>query len=160
MRRIVAACLVCLAGWGLTDISVTAADFSGQRITVVIGNEVGGGTDVAGRLLVPFFEQSLPGKPTVLVRNMPGASGIAAVNFVHQQTKRDGLILMVGANSQLNPLIIAKAKGTYAPEKFAHVGGLGRGGTVLLVNTEAEKRLLDNSAAPLSYGVIIAIRRD
>lgn len=159
MRRFVVACFACLIGWGLADRTpANAVDFSGQRITVVIGNEVGGGTDVAGRLLVPFFEKYLPGNPNVLVRNMPGASGIAAVNFVHQQTKRDGLTLMIGANSQLNPLIIAKAKGTYAPEKFQHVGGLGRGGTVLLVNTEAEKRLFDKRQPPLSYGVIVATR--
>ena len=131
-----------------------AADFSGQRIFMVIGNEAGGGTDGSGRLLVPFFEKYLPGNPTVVVRNMPGASGVTAINYVHQQTKRDGLTLMVGSNSQVNPLIFGKAKGQYAPEKFRHVGGLGRGGSVLLISTESEPRLRDKSAPPINYGVI------
>ncbi len=152
MGRIIVAGLAFL--FGAIAAPVAAADFSGQRIFVVIGNEAGGGTDGAGRLLTPFFEKYLPGNPTVVVRNMPGASGVTAVNYVHQQTKRDGLTLMVGSNSQVNPLIFTKAKGQYAPEKFHHVGGLGRGGSVLLVSAEAEKRLHDRSAAPLNYGVI------
>lgn len=152
MGRVFVASLALLVG--VIAVPAAAVDFSGQRIFMVIGNEAGGGTDGAGRLLVPFFEKYLPGNPTVVVRNMPGASGVTAVNYVHQQTKRDGLTLMVGSNSQVNPLIFGKAKGTYAPEKFQHVGGLGRGGSVLLIGADAEKRLHDKSAAPLNYGVI------
>ncbi len=162
MRHGIVAGLAWLAGGiglaALDQAPAVAADFSGQRIHMVIGNEAGGGTDGSGRLLVPFFEKFLPGNPTVVVRNMPGASGVTAINYVHLHTKRDGLTLMVGSNSQVNPLIFGKAKGQYAPEKFQHVGGLGRGGSVLLIGTDAQKRLLDKTAAPLNYGVIDATR--
>lgn len=131
-----------------------SADFAGQRIFLVVGTEAGGGTDSTGRLLTPYFEKYLPGNPTVVVRNMPGASGITAINYVHLQTKRDGLTLMVGSNSQVNPFFIAKAKGQYAPEKFRHIGGLGRGGSVLLIASDAAARLTDKNAAPVNYGVI------
>ena len=152
------ALLVLIAGIAGLANPASAVDFAGQRIFVVIGNEAGGGTDSAGRLLTPYFEKYLPGNPTVVVRNMPGASGITAVNYVHQQTKRDGLTLMVGSNSQVNPLVFTKAKGQYAPEKFRHVGGLGRGGSVLLIAADATARLTDRNAAPVNYGVIDATR--
>lgn len=155
LRRVAITTMVLLAACivGFHNAAV-AVDFAGQRIFVVIGNEAGGGTDGAGRLLTPYFEKYLPGNPTVVVRNMPGASGVTAINYVHQQTKRDGLTLMVGSNSQVNPLVFTKAKGQYAPDKFRHVGGLGRGGSVLLIGIDAIPRLTDKSAAPVNYGVI------
>lgn len=131
-----------------------SADFSGQRIFLVVGTEAGGGTDGTARLITPYFEKYMPGRPTVVVRNMPGASGITAINYVHLQTKRDGLTVMVGSNSQVNPFFIAKAKGQYAPEKFRHIGGLGRGGSVMLISTDALPRLTDKNAPPVNYGVV------
>ena len=155
LRRVLnLALLVWVASAFGTNSSAMAADFTGQRIFLVVGTEAGGGTDTTGRLLTPYFEKYLPGHPTVVVRNMPGASGITAINYVHLQTKRDGLTVMVGSNSQVNPFFIAKAKGQYAPEKFRHIGGLGRGGSVLLIATDAVPRLTDKNAPPVNYGVI------
>lgn len=138
--------------------SAAAADFAGQRIFLVVGTEAGGGTDSTGRLLAPYLEKYLPGNPSVVIRNMPGASGITAINYVHLQTKRDGLTLMVGSNSQVNPFFIAKAKGQFSPDKFRHVGGLGRGGSVLLIASDALSRLTDKNAPAINYGVIDATR--
>ena len=154
LRRAAIGSLGLMSIIGASNHSATAADFAGQRIFLVVGTEAGGGTDSTGRLLSPYFEKYLPGNPSVVIRNMPGASGITAINYVHLQTKRDGLTLMVGSNSQVNPFFIAKAKGQYAPEKFSHVGGLGRGGTVLLISTESMPRLMDKNAAPVNYGAI------
>ena len=154
LRSSAACALVLLAGVAGFHDSSHAVDFAGQRIFLVVGTEAGGGTDSTGRLLAPYFEKYLPGNPTVVIRNMPGASGITAINYVHLQTKRDGLTLMVGSNSQVNPFFIAKAKGQYAPEKFRHIGGLGRGGTVLLISTDSMSRLHDKNAAPVNYGTI------
>jgi tripartite-type tricarboxylate transporter receptor subunit TctC len=149
--------VVCLAAFGAVAAIVpvaNAADFKSKTVTMVIGNEPGGGTDGSGRLLLPFFEKLLPGQPQVVVRNMPGAQGVTALNYVYQQTKPDGLTLMVGSNSQVNPLTFKKAQGQYDPTKFQHIGGLGRGGSVLMISKAAEKRLLDKSAAPVTFGVI------
>ena len=130
-----------------------AVDFRGKTVAMVIGSEPGGGTDRTGRLLAAYFEKYLPGNPTIVVRNMPGAEGVTALNYVVQQTKPDGLTFVTGAAVQLSPLTYRKARGAYDPVKLAYIGGIGRGGTQVLVNKANEPRLYDKSAVPLFVGV-------
>jgi tripartite-type tricarboxylate transporter receptor subunit TctC len=130
-----------------------AVDFRGKSVSLIIGSEPGGGTDASGRLLAPFFERFLPGNPSVVVRNMPGAEGVTALNYVVQQTKPDGFTFVTGAAVQLSPLTYRKANGAYDPAKLRYIGGLGRGGTEALVATSEAWRLTDKSAPPLFVGV-------
>jgi hypothetical protein len=133
--------------------AAAAADFRGKQIAVIVGSEPGGGTDASARLIAPYFEKYLPGNPTLVVRNMPGAQGVTALNFVVQQTKPDGLTLIVGANVQLSPLTYRRANGAYDPKTLRYVGGLGRGGTMLLIRADREARLKDRGGAPLFFGL-------
>jgi tripartite-type tricarboxylate transporter receptor subunit TctC len=147
-----------MAGVPWDSAAIADVSFKGKAISMVIGSETGGGTDATGRLVGPFFEKYLPGNPTIVVRNMPGAQGVTALNYIVQQTKPDGLTLITGANVQASPLTYRKANGIYDPTKFRYVGGIGRGGTVLMINKDAEKRLYDKSQPPLFYGVLDGTR--
>jgi hypothetical protein len=70
-----------------------------------------------------------------------------------QQAKPDGLTFVAGANVQLSPLTYRRANGAYDPLTLRYVGGLGRGGTMVLVRRENEARLADKSAEPLFFGL-------
>ena len=132
-----------------------AVDFKGKQISMVIGSEPGGGTDSSGRLIAPFLEKYLPGNPAVVVRNMPGAQGISALTYVVQQTKPDGLTVMTASSQQANPLTYGKMQAGYDPTKFRYLGGVGRGGNVMLINVDSEKRLFDKaSGKPLFLGAV------
>jgi tripartite-type tricarboxylate transporter receptor subunit TctC len=135
-----------------------AINFKGKTISMVVGSETGGGTDATGRLVAPFFEKYLPGNPVIVIRNMPGAQGVTALNYIIQQTKPDGLTLITGSNVQVSPLTYRKANAIYDPVKFAYVGGVGRGGAVVMINVESEKRLHDKSQAPLFFGMLDGTR--
>jgi tripartite-type tricarboxylate transporter receptor subunit TctC len=154
--RFAALAVVCVLAWTGTA-SAEAVDFKGQTISMVVGAEPGGGTDTTARMIAPFFEKYLPGKPTIVIRNRPGAGGVTALNYVVQQTKPDGLTLIGGGNAQLSPVTYRKS-GVYDPRNFLFIGGLGRGGTVLIVNKEHEKRLYDKSQPPLFYGALDGTR--
>ena len=134
--------------------------FAGESITMLIGFAPGGGTDAAGRLIANFLGRSLPGQPTMVVRNMPGADGMASMNYMVQQTKPDGLTVTMGAASQADPLNYRKVNAQYDPSKFKIVGGVGRGGLVTLINKDAERRLYDKSAEPVIMGSNSAVPRD
>ena len=136
------------------------ADFHGKTIAMIIGSEPGGGSDATGRLVAPFFKKYLPGNPNIVIRNMPGASGVTALNYVVQQTKPDGLTMVVGASVQLSPLTYRRANGIYDPRRLRYIGGIGRGGTVVLINKEQEWRLTDKTAAPLFFGELDGTRSD
>src|SRR4051812_3751350 len=142
----------------LVSVAAHAVDFKGKTIAMIVGAEPGGGTDAASRLVAPYFEKYLPGNPTIIVRNRPGAGGVTALNYIVQQTAPDGLTMIGGGNAQLSPITYRKANGVYDPRDFVYLGGLGRGGTVLIVNTEREPRLYDKSQPPLFFGALDGTR--
>jgi tripartite-type tricarboxylate transporter receptor subunit TctC len=80
-KRLSAAGLFGVVAFGIglsTAVAQEAINFKGKTITVLVGSEVGGGTDASARLIAPFLTKYLPGQPNVLVQNLPGASGIKA----------------------------------------------------------------------------------
>jgi tripartite-type tricarboxylate transporter receptor subunit TctC len=133
--------------------------FKGKTITVIIASSAGGGTDLSGRLIANFIASHLPGKPTVVVRNMPGAQGITALNYFIKQVVADGLTLTVAASSQADPMMYRAANAVYDPAQFMVIGGVGRGGTVLLINKDAEARLHDKTKPPVVMGSLNGIPR-
>lgn len=140
-------------------VAQDAASFQGKTVSMIIGFPPGGGTDAYGRLVGQFLEKYLPGAPTVVPRNVPGADGVTAMNFMVQQAAPDGLTVTTTANTTADPLNYRKAQAQYKPDDFAIVGGGGRGGEVLLIKKDAEKRLYDKSATPIVMGSLGGIPR-
>src|SRR5438270_1202353 len=65
--------------------------YKAKTITMIIGSEPGGGTDASGRVIAPFLRRYLPGEPDIIMQNVPGANGIAALNYFVRRTQPDGL---------------------------------------------------------------------
>jgi tripartite-type tricarboxylate transporter receptor subunit TctC len=129
-----------------------AVSYQGKTITMVIGFAAGGGTDISGRLIAPYLTKYLPGTPTIVVQNVPGADGITSANFFVQQVKPDGLTIMMGASTITDPINYRKPQAKYDPSKFLYIGGIGRGGAALVINTDSEKRLADKRGKPVIMG--------
>lgn len=132
--------------------------YEGKTLIMLVGAEPGGGTDIFGRVLLPFLSEHLPGKPTIVVRNMPGAGGIIALNYFVKQVKPDGFTFVVGSGTQVDPFSYRIANAQYDLTKFEHVGGAGRSGTAMLINKNALPRLLDPSAPPVTMGALSTVR--
>jgi tripartite-type tricarboxylate transporter receptor subunit TctC len=124
----------------------------GKSVTMLIGSEPGGGTDASGRLIARYLAKYLPGEPTMVVQNMPGAGGMTSLNHVVLKTPPDGLLVVMGSSSTVDPMTFRKANSQYDPTKFRIIGGVGRGGTVLVIDGDAERRLYDKSTAPVVMG--------
>jgi tripartite-type tricarboxylate transporter receptor subunit TctC len=133
--------------------------FKGQSITMIIGFAPGGGTDASGRLIAQYLAKNLPGSPGVIVRNVPGADGLTALNYFVQQVKPDGLTVTMGSSTQADPIFYRAPQSHYDPAKFEFVGGVGRGGTVLLIQSAAKKRLTDKSQPPVIMGALGGVPR-
>ena len=82
------------------------ADFyKGKTVSLVVGSSTGGGYDTMTRAIGRFIGKHIPGAPTVVVRNMPGAGGITALNYIYNAAERDGTVLaLVQNNTPLEPL--------------------------------------------------------
>jgi tripartite-type tricarboxylate transporter receptor subunit TctC len=90
---------VLIASLGVTDAK--AVDFKDKRIQIIVPFNEGGGTDSLTRFMQPFLEKYLPGNPTILVLNKPGAGGIVGGNYFESKAKNDGTWVMALSTSTI-----------------------------------------------------------
>jgi hypothetical protein len=112
-----------------------ASVWSDKTVTLVIGSAAGGGYDTYARLIARHMPKHLPGEPTIVAQNMPGASHRIATNFIYA-AKPDGLTLgMVDRNM---PLLQLNGEGPdqgvrYDVNKITWLGSVSPGQQVLLI---------------------------
>src|SRR5262249_42867516 len=71
--------------------AVAQADFyKGKSIELIISTGVGGGLDSNARVVARHLANHIPGQPTIVPKNMPGAGHIRAANYVFNQAPKDG----------------------------------------------------------------------
>ena len=98
------------------------AFYKGRTVELVVGTLPGGGYDLYGRLIARYLGKHIPGAPTVIVRNMPGAGHLRMANWLYNVAPRDGTVLATTPQS----IAIEQALGTdgvqYDAGKFTYVG--------------------------------------
>ena len=101
--------------------------YQGKVITFLRGGEPGGTGDLQARALIPFLEKYLPGRPKIVVENMPGAAGRKAANHIYATAKPDGLTIgAVGAGLVVGP-ILGLAGTAYDLNKLIYLGSTESG---------------------------------
>jgi len=102
-----------------------AADFyKGKVITVVVGFSPGGGADTFARFFAPHFSKHMPGNPSVIIQNMPGAGGIKALNHVYNTGAQDGTRVMLTSPSHTIAYLLGRKNVRYDMNKIKWIGTL------------------------------------
>ena len=96
--------------------------YNGKTIQFVVGGTAGGGYDTYTRLIARHFPQYVPGKPSTIVQNMPGAAMLIAANYTFNSAPRDGTVI----GNWSGPLILQHMMGNPAVQfdgrKFGWLG--------------------------------------
>jgi len=88
------AALCCFPSAAKTASAPAAEEFyRGKTVRFIVGFTAGGGFDVYARTIARHIGKHIPGKPTTIVDNMPGAGSLIAANYIYNQTKPDGLTI-------------------------------------------------------------------
>src|SRR5690348_15645091 len=96
--------------------------YRGKTVSMLVSSSAGGGYDTLSRAVARFLGRHLPGNPAVIVRNMPGAGGITATNFLYNGADRDGSVVgLVQNNTPFEPLLGTR-EARYDPVKFNWIG--------------------------------------
>src|ERR1700722_5370657 len=100
------------------------ADFwRGRTVQVVIGYSVGGGYDLYARLLAEHMGRHIPGNPTLVPQNMPGAGSLKAAAYLYEVAPKDATVIgTFGRSMGLEPLVGTDA--TYDGTKFTWLGSV------------------------------------
>jgi tripartite-type tricarboxylate transporter receptor subunit TctC len=83
--------------------------YKGKTLNLIVGFSPGGGSDITCRLFANHLARYVEGHPTIVVRNMAGAGGLKAMNYVGEAAKPDGLTSLCGAVNTLAQLLGDKA---------------------------------------------------
>jgi tripartite-type tricarboxylate transporter receptor subunit TctC len=104
-------------------VDAVAADYyKGKTIDIGGSYASGGGYDLYSRLLARYLGNHVPGNPTVVVQNMPGAGGVLATNHVYNVAPKDGTVL-AAVNQNMPMFQLLGGKGVqYDASKFKWLG--------------------------------------
>jgi len=97
---------------------------AGKTVTIYVGFGPGGGYDLYGRVLARHLGRHMPGHPTVVVANMPGAASIRAANYVYNVAPKDGTALGIVAQSIAEEQLLGTAGVSYDVTRLAWIGRL------------------------------------
>jgi tripartite-type tricarboxylate transporter receptor subunit TctC len=82
-----------------------ADTFASKNVSLIIGFGAGGGYDMWGRLVARHIGKHLPGRPTVVPQNMPGAGSFVATSHIYNSAPKDGSVLgIIARDAALGPL--------------------------------------------------------
>ncbi len=97
--------------------------YRGKTITIAAGSSAGGGLDTYGRLLARHLGAHVPGNPTVIVQNMPGAGSLVAARHLYSVAPKDGTqMATVLPGALLDALLSGTDRKVYDPTKFNYIG--------------------------------------
>jgi tripartite-type tricarboxylate transporter receptor subunit TctC len=126
-KRVVAASMIGALGIGAACLAAPpalAADFyAGKTITFIVGADAAGGYDVYARAIARHLARFIPGNPTIVVENMPGAGSGKAASYIYNVAPKDGTtIAALFPGVMIDPLLQKRTAGQYDPTKFTYLG--------------------------------------
>src|SRR4026208_236053 len=124
----------------LSAASSSAAEsnyFAGKTIRVVVGSSAGGGYDLWARLMAQHIGKHIPGNPTVVVQNMPGAGGAVAANYIYSVAKPDGLTLASFNPALYFDQLVQRPEVKFDWAKFTWIGSPEKNDIVHFIRADA-----------------------
>ena len=129
MRVIWAASAIAVMALGPSDPAAaqSAPDFyNGKTISFIVGNTAGGGHDSYARLLARHIARHIPGNPTIIVQNMPGAASSKAVLYLDASAPKDGTVITTFAPDIITQSLLEPEKMRIDFTKLAWIGSMTR----------------------------------
>lgn len=98
--------------------------YRGKQIRLLIGADTGAGFDTYARILAQYLGNFIPGKPTFVAQNMPGAGGIQAANYLYLTAPRDGSMIGALQRTMAQAPLVDTPGVQYDSRKFHWLGSL------------------------------------
>jgi len=133
-----AAAAFALCGLSRTATAQSVEEFyKGKTVTIMIGYGPGGTDDVWARLLARYMGEHIPGKPTIVASNVPGAGSLLLTNQVYNTQPKDGTVIgLINRGVPFEPLL--GGVGTrFDPMKFNYIGSPDRDTPACAVRMDA-----------------------
>lgn len=123
--------------------------FRGKSIRLLVGTTPGAGYDLVARILGPHLGRHIPGNPSFVVENMPGAGSLTMVNYLYNRAPRDGTVMGLPLNGViLEPTLKLLSRignaGNFDIDKMNWVGSTTEDAQVLWVKSDSQIKSIDD----------------
>jgi len=104
-----------------------------KRLRIVVGSGVGSGYDITARILARHLRTHLPGNPTIIVQNQPGAGGLTMTNSLTANGPFDGTVIGAPFNGTPTMPLLQPQTARFDADKLAYIGSTNRETQVMYV---------------------------
>ena len=126
-RSLIAACLVASAASCPAQAQEdVAAFYKDKQVRLVVGSAAGSGYDIGARLLVRYLGQYIPGNPTFIIQNQPGAASLTMTNSLANTAPRDGTVFGAAINGMPTAPMLEPEGTRFDPTKLQWIGSVNR----------------------------------
>jgi tripartite-type tricarboxylate transporter receptor subunit TctC len=143
-RQLFVAAAILGGAAGASHADPVANFFRGKTVTVVVGYSAGGGYDIFARALARHIGEHIPGDPSVIVEDMPGAGSIVAANYLYNVAPRDGTVFGTFARGVAMEPLIGTSKTMYDATKFGWLGSASYESSVCAFSHQAGVKTWDD----------------
>jgi tripartite-type tricarboxylate transporter receptor subunit TctC len=119
--------------------------FKGKQVNIVVGSSAGGGYDTYARLLSRYMGNHIPGNPTVVVQNMPGAASNKAAGYVYSVAPKDGTYIAALYPPVILQPLLESAVGGLDPSKLVFLGSANSDTYICIVRSDAPATTLKDA---------------
>ena len=113
--------------------------YAGKNIKLVVGYGAATATDLWARLIARYMPKYIPGSPSIIVQNVPGATSLIAANQIYATAKPDGLTLGVIAPALYFDQLVGRKEVQFDWGKFAYIGSPMRTNEIFFARTDASR---------------------
>jgi tripartite-type tricarboxylate transporter receptor subunit TctC len=154
LRAALAAAALLAAAVSFAHADPVADFYAGKTLRILVGFGPGGGYDLYARTLARYLGRHIPGGPTVVVQNMPGAGSLKVVNWLYNAAPRDGTALATFARGIVFEPLLGHAEGTqFEAARFNWIGSISNEVSVCALNSASGIRTFaDMQAKPFRIG--------
>jgi len=124
-----------------------AAFFKGKTLRLIVGIGVGSGYDINARLLARHMASHIPGQPTIIVQNQPGAGSLTMTNALYNTGPYDGTVMGASFNGMPTTPLLQPAGVRFDPVKLNWLGSTNRETQAMYVWHTAPVQKLDDAKA-------------
>ncbi len=143
-RALLAAGAMALAS-ALPTAAGAVESFVGKTVTIYVPVAPGGGYDTYARLVARHIRKHLPGRPTVIVKNMPGAGGIILAGHLYTAAAKDGTEFAVLQDANLFQQLTTNQQLPYDARRFGYLGALEKFVPMVLAWHTTQFRTFDDT---------------